>query len=1113
MTSYADDTAAVRFAVLGPLEAAGPRGALALKGPRQRALLARLLVAGGRVVPVERLVEDLWPEQAPNGPVAAIRTFVADLRRALEPGRPPRSPARLLATAAPGYVLRTAPGAVDADRFEGGVARGRALLADARPRPALEELERALELWRGPAYAEFDDYPWARACAERLEELRLVAVEHRAEALIGLGRAAEAAPDLRAHVGARPLREDAWHHLALALYRSGRQGDALAALRRARRTLAEELGVEPGERLRALEADILAQAPRLSPPPAEQAPPASAVPDQPAAPVHPLVGRSDETGDLERAAERAERDGGTVTALVAGGAGAGKTALARDLAARLARRGWTTAWGECPEHEGAPPAWTWERIAAALAAAAPAPAAPVASAGAEPPGDPAAARFQALRRAAALVDAAAASGPVLLVADDLHRAGEETLELLAGLAARPGTRPVLMVGTYRSDEITPALTRTLARLAPREPLRLYLEGLSLVDTGRIVAEVARRGADEATVAAIHRRSGGNPFYVRELARLYADQGARALDAVPPGVGDLIRHRLADLDPAARRLVGQASVVGRDVDPEVLAAVAEEGGGMLDALDAALQAGFLTEPGPRRLRFSHVLVRDAVYTGLSGPRRAHWHGRTARALERLRPGEAASLAHHFARADTPGADERAAGYAREAACRAEERFAPHEAARLWREAAEACERSGAPTRVRLEAVMGTVRALAVTGRLEEARAHRGRAVQAAAGLEDPELLGRVVTAFDVPALWPRNDDEGLSARVAGAARQALSALEERDPHCRDAELRCRLLVALALELRGDAGERGRDAARRAEALARRRGDAALLCAALNARFMQSFHTAGGARRRAGIGAELVEVASGAGLVAYEVLGRLVQMQAHSGLADFAAADAHAAAVHKLGDRYEIGNVAVFTGLYGAVRAGVAGRFAEAEAAYRAAGAPLADSGMPGMAQGAVPLALLCLRLQAGEAAGDAAGLADLAGADWGPYTAWALPLLGGGETAPPAPPPAPVGLLNEALTCMDARAARAAGDQGRMRRAYERLLPAADELAGAGSGLVTLGPVAHHLGDLARALGRAAEAEGHFQRARAVAERAGAPHWRSAAEQELGAGDRHGRARP
>ncbi|MDT0304969.1 BTAD domain-containing putative transcriptional regulator [Streptomonospora wellingtoniae] len=1103
MTGDTDDAAAVRFAVLGPLEAAGPSGAVALKGPRQRALLARLLVAGGRVVPVQRLVEDLWPAQAPDGAVAAIRTFVADLRRALEPGRPPRSPARLLATAAPGYVLRAAPGAVDAGRFEAGVARGRALLVDARPGPALEELERSLQLWRGPAYAEFAEHPWARGAAERLEEVRLAAAEHRAEALIGSGRAAEAAADLRAHVGAHPLREDAWHHLALALYRSGRQGDALAALRRARRTLAEELGVDPGERLRTLEADILAQAPRLSPRPREQAPPPSALPPPTAAPAHPLLGRAGETGELERAADRAER-GGTVAALVAGGAGAGKTALARDLAARLSGRGWITAWGECPEHEGAPPAWTWERIAAALEEAAPAPAAPAEPAGEDTPRDPAAARFQALGRAAALVEAAARRAPVLLVADDLHRADEETLELLAGLAAHPGTRPVLVVGTYRSDAITPALTRALARLARREPLRLYLDGLSLRDTGRVVAGVAGRAADEATAAAIHRRSGGNPFYVRELARLYADQGARALDDIPPGVGDLIRHRLAGLDPAARRLVGRASVIGRDVDCDVLAAVAEDGadgGGMLDALDSALQAGFLTEPGPRRLRFSHVLVRDAVYTGLSGPRRARWHGAAARALERLRPGEAASLAHHFARADIPGADERAAAYAREAARRAEARFAPHESARLWRAAAAACERSGAPVRTRLEAVMGMVRGLAVTGRLEEARAHRGRAVEAAAGLEDPELLGRVVTAFDVPALWPRNDDEDLSARVAGAAQQALSALEARTPDGGE-ELRCRLLVALALELRGDAGRRGPAAARRAEALARRRGGAALLCAALNARFMQSFHTAGGARLRAGIGAELIEVASGAGLVAYEVLGRLVQMQAHGACADFCAADAHAAAVGELGDRYEIGHVAVFTGLYAAVRAAAAGRFADAESAYRAAAAPLAGSGMPGLAQGAVPLARLCLRLQPGGPAHGPGGHADLTGSDWGPYAPWALPLLGTGEAASAAPPPAPAGLLNEALTCLDARSARACGDQDRMRRAYERLLPAADELAGAGSGLVVLGPVAHHLGGLARDLGRESEAVGHYRRARAVADQAGAPHWRGAAEREL-----------
>lgn len=256
----------VAFGVLGPVAAwDGAGDAIALKGPRHRAVLARLLVARRRVVPVGRLVEDLWAgrDEPPGDAVGAVRTFVAALRRALEPERPPRTPARLLVTEGPGYALRAEPEAVDAWRFERAVAAAGTL-----PDPhALARLEEALGWWRGPAYADFGEESWARAERSRLGELRLHAVERRAEAQLALGRAAEAVPDLDAHVAEQPWREDAWRLLALALYRTGRQGDALAVLRRARILLVEQLGADPGPALRRLEADILDHAPHLEPGP------------------------------------------------------------------------------------------------------------------------------------------------------------------------------------------------------------------------------------------------------------------------------------------------------------------------------------------------------------------------------------------------------------------------------------------------------------------------------------------------------------------------------------------------------------------------------------------------------------------------------------------------------------------------------------------------------------------------------------------------------------------------------------------------------------------------------------------------------------------------------
>ncbi|MEP7762875.1 BTAD domain-containing putative transcriptional regulator [Sanguibacter sp. 25GB23B1] len=249
-----DPGQAVHVGVLGPVVAWDEAGVpIALRGPRHRAVLARLVVARGRVVPVSMLVDDLW-DRPPDGAVSAVRTFVAALRRALEPQRPPRAPARLLVTEGAGYALRGV--SVDAVQLEDAVDTVRSQ----PPGDALATLDRAAALWRGPAYAELVDEHWARAERSRLAELRLHAVELRAGALLDLGRAADAIPDLDAHAAQHPWREEGWRLLALALYRTGRQGDALDVLRRARSLLADQLGVDPGPALRRLEEDVLQHA-------------------------------------------------------------------------------------------------------------------------------------------------------------------------------------------------------------------------------------------------------------------------------------------------------------------------------------------------------------------------------------------------------------------------------------------------------------------------------------------------------------------------------------------------------------------------------------------------------------------------------------------------------------------------------------------------------------------------------------------------------------------------------------------------------------------------------------------------------------------------------------
>ncbi|MFG3554409.1 BTAD domain-containing putative transcriptional regulator [Micromonospora sp. NPDC047557] len=1136
MTREPTSPVGVTLGVLGPVTATTADGPVPLRGHRQRLVLARLLIAHGRVVPVERLVDDLW-EVPPDGAVGAIRTFVADLRRALEPDRPPRQPPRLLVTEPPGYALRAAPDTVDADRFEAAVGEAGRLLSGELPAPALTALDAALGLWRGPAYADCAGALWAVAEINRLNELRMLAVERRAEALLALGRPDEAAADLPAHLASHPLREDAWRLLALARYRAGRQGEALAALREARDVLVAELGLDPGPELRRLEADILAQAPHLTRAPAVAvADRAGPVRDggSAAAPQRPFVGRDAELERLGHAGQVAARSGRPTLALLSGEPGAGKTALAEALTRQLAAEGWTTAWGRSPEYEGAPAAWPWTQITDTLTepSGSGAPAGPGELSGSVEPldgggtagtggaGDPAVARFRRHRAVASLVSAVADSGPLLLVLDDLHRADGDTLDLLTALLTgpQPATGPVLVLGTYRATEISPELTAALARAARLEPVRVYLGGLSAEATGELARALVGGDLDPPTVGLIHHRSGGNPFFVRELAQLYAGAGGAALAAVPPGVRDVIRHRLAQLPAPTRTVLRQAAVLGRDVDPAVLGALTGDPAALLDAVDRALQAGFLTEREPDgRLRFTHILVRDTLYADLSAARRAAWHAAVAEALQRRQPVDPATLAHHLLRAGGPAAARQAAGYARTAAEQAERAGNPHEAARLWAQVIDAYDRAGGTERrERLSAVLGLGRALAVTGRLAEARTYRAEAIADAEAVGDPRLTAEVLAGFDVPAIWTRNDDDLLSARIVGAAENALNGLGPTG-----SAQRSRLLSTLALELRGTTGDRGRRAAAEAERIARTVADPGLLAFALNARFMHAFDRVGLAAERARIGAELIDLATARQLVTFEVLGHLIGVQSCCARADRAGADQHARAADRLAQRYELPLVGVFTGWYAALRRALGGDREAAATAYRAAAERLPADAMPGLAHGLLPLALLGLRLAEAVSADPLAhaptgarrtgydqpvpGSAgqrpipgpddeDWVGLDWGPHEPWVRPLLlaaegdlGAARAALRVLPDGPHDLLREVRLCLTARAALAVGDRPTMERVAAALRPAAGELA-AGSGVLTVGPVAGHLADLATALGRDEEAAVHRRTARLLTAR-------------------------
>ncbi|MEU1287735.1 BTAD domain-containing putative transcriptional regulator [Kitasatospora sp. NPDC005856] len=243
----------MRIDVLGAVRALRDDGSpVDLGGPRHREVLARLVAAEGRMVTTDTLVDDLWTDP-PARAVGALRTFVAALRRALEPDRPPRTPPHVLVTEGPGYALRLPREDVDVHRFQDILLRAR------RDPDAVTDLDAALAAWRGPAYADVPDSAWAQRERTRLEEWRLEAVELRARVILDSGEGAGLVAELGAHVAEHPWREPAWGLLARALHRAGRRADALAALRRARVMLVDRLGLDPGPELRRLETDLLSE--------------------------------------------------------------------------------------------------------------------------------------------------------------------------------------------------------------------------------------------------------------------------------------------------------------------------------------------------------------------------------------------------------------------------------------------------------------------------------------------------------------------------------------------------------------------------------------------------------------------------------------------------------------------------------------------------------------------------------------------------------------------------------------------------------------------------------------------------------------------------------------
>ncbi|MGK3206345.1 ATP-binding protein [Amycolatopsis sp. MEPSY49] len=516
-----------------------------------------------------------------------------------------------------------------------------------------------------------------------------------------------------------------------------------------------------------------------------------------------FVGRAGELTLLRAGLAEARAGRGRVV-LVVGEPGIGKTSLAREFARHAEATGVPVGWGRASDDEGSPPYWVFRQLARSLDRP-------------FPTGDAngsAEARFQAFEAFADGLREAATPHGLLAVLDDLQWADAASLALLVHLARDLDRAPVLIVATYRDTETTgrEALTTALAALA-REPVltRIRLAGLTEAE---VVEQLGRGGLPVDVATLVSRRSGGNPFFVAELARLAGASG----NALPDGVVDTVRARLARLSEPCRLLVATAAVLGRDVDPAALAEVTGRAAAdVLTDLDEAAEAGIVTARS-----FKHDLIRESAAAALPTAARLTAHARMAAWLERRAPARTSEIAHHWLESLPVGDAAKAAEWAERAGDQALAQLAWERAAELYRRALDAAPASAAD-RARLGRREGAAH-------LRGGEIERGsRALETAAGAAreagDPALLGEIALTMEGLS------DPWGSFNGSKIAREALAELPPGDD-----PLRARLLALHAGEAGFLGGDHAEAASAEALAIADRLGDPDVLCSALRARQM-------------------------------------------------------------------------------------------------------------------------------------------------------------------------------------------------------------------------------------------------------------------------------------
>jgi tetratricopeptide (TPR) repeat protein len=581
-----------------------------------------------------------------------------------------------------------------------------------------------------------------------------------------------------------------------------------------------------------------------------------------------LVGRDGELGELLAGLDDAACGSGRLF-LLAGDPGIGKSRLAYEAAERARDRGFKVAWGRCWEAGGAPAYWPWvqslracvrglggEELRLYLGAGAPFVAQIVAEVaetlpdvGLAPPMAAEGGRFRLFDAVATFLRNAADGQPLMLVLDDLHAADAPSVLLLRFVARELGDARVLVLGAYRDIEVDRGhpLAAALAELS-REPAarHLRLPGLTEAGVGRLIQQTAGVRAGDSVVAAVHRYTEGNPLFVGEAVRLLAAEGRlERIDdpsglrlAIPEGIREVIGRRVARLPEECGRILGLASVFGREFSlPPLERLSGVPAGELLDILHESIAARVVAEiPGaPGRLRFTHALIRDIVYEGIPAGQRLRLHQRAGEVLEALYRQDLdphlAELAHHFFEAAPGGDAAKAISYARRAGQRAIALLAYEEAARLFRMALAALGPGQSPEedRARCRLLLALGDALTRMGERPAAKDELRRAASIARHYGMAEELGQAALAYTGQFTFERGASDRHVITLLEEARAMLAETDGAGP------VRARVLARLAAALRDQPDRGPRDAlSREAVTIARALDDPSTLAYTLSCR---------------------------------------------------------------------------------------------------------------------------------------------------------------------------------------------------------------------------------------------------------------------------------------